>query len=74
MIDPVSAKKLLANTFVFFLQLDITFQCVIATDGSTTFAIFLYNETKFTSARVWFNDGIYYMYIFSQWHGLSMSD
>ena len=48
---------------VFFLQLN-TFQCVIATDGDTTFAIFLYNKIEWTTAiestpaKVGFNDGM----------------
>ena len=48
-----------------FLQLN-TFQCVIATDGNTTFAIFLYNKIEWTTAfestpaKVGFNDGRYF--------------
>lgn len=51
-----------------------TFQCVIATDGDISFAIFLYNETKWTSpydpnsppkhAKVGFNEGAYYFYYY----------
>ena len=55
---------------VLFLQLN-TFQCVIATDGSMSFAIFLYNETEWSTqndpddpsletspAKIGFNEGI----------------
>jgi len=47
-----------------------TFQCIIATDGNQSYAIFLYNETEWTTqydpdnpglnataAKVGFNDG-----------------
>ena len=46
-----------------------TFQCVIATDGNTTFAIFLYNKIEWTTAigttpaKVGFNDGMHQQYI-----------
>ena len=53
----------LSIDIAFFLQLN-TFQCVIATDGNTTFAIFLYNKIEWTTAfestpaKVGFNDGM----------------
>ena len=53
-----------------FLQLN-TFQCVIATDGNTTFAIFLYNKIEWTTAiestpaKVGFNDGMSLSFLIS---------
>ena len=60
----------------FFLQLN-TFQCVIATDGNTTFAIFLYNKIEWTTAmgstpaKVGFNDGRFSIKLqITIWHGI----
>ena len=56
---------LVVSHFILIPQLN-TFQCVIATDGNQSYAIFLYNETEWTTpddgdlnstAKVGFNDG-----------------
>ena len=53
------------SQFILIPQLN-TFQCVIATDGNRSYAIFLYNETEWatpddrglnSTAKVGFNDG-----------------
>ena len=46
-----------------FLQLTNAFQCVIATNGTATYAIFLYNNitaNESVPAKVGFNDGMYF--------------
>ena len=46
---------------VSFLQRN-TFQCVIATDGSTSFALFLYDTLQWSEANpahVGFNNGMF---------------
>ena len=52
---------------MFFLQLTNTFQCVIATNETTTYAIFLYNKltaNKSAPAKVGFNDGMYLAWVY----------
>ena len=48
---------------MFFLQFTNTFQSVVATNGTTTYAIFLYNNitaNESAPAKVGFNDGMYF--------------
>ena len=49
------------RTIIFSLLQRNTFQCVITTDGTTSFAIFLYNKIEWTTgpARVGFNEGAF---------------